>query len=219
MVISKELFKNEYTLGADTSAFLIISFLHLNGVISYEKLIGMFKSLRDKKMLRHVNTFHSKINNKWYSDEHMINILYDIDATSNTPITEMDFSKLLYYTNLYLNKNRNYCIDFIFSEILKPIVSFLSYSYDYYFPSERSIELIRTLKCNDINVLSRDNYAFNSYGYCCEDCSGSYEEYLNMQYRNYLSGKLSKTLILGINKELKMYRIENHPTQIKEYSL
>ena len=177
--------------------FVLLSLLHINGFINDSSLHANFKNLREGKIIRRINTYHSKINNKWYNDDSVTDIyesiLNDMINLKNPKArlnferanklrllnglapkkfkTELTFEESLKYLNLYLNKNRNYCIDHLFHEFIKPnilkfeynktINSMFDYNFDYIEDRERKV---------------------NDWEYCCEYCCGPYNEWYSRRY-------------------------------------
>lgn len=195
MQISNELIPkyNNYTGWNSYSAletkdvvFLIIVYLNLNKKINDKKMNAMFKGLREDTLLRKVNTYHCKINDKWYNDEHMYTILLDVyngDYTlSKLPIP---VETILKYINLYLNKPKNYCIDHLYHSFIQPFIDNIQ--------SEQNIKLLRTFAVYDKDYILTTyedldrRYDLGS-GYCCEDCDGCYSEFKRSRF-NFLYGK------------------------------
>ena len=79
-----------------------------------------------------------------------------------------------------MNKNRNFCIDFLYYRYLKPII----------FNSEH----INMLEIKGAEMLDYDDFKYKepfSTSYCCEDCDGPWEDIVHNQYQIYL--KISET--------------------------
>lgn len=174
-------------------AFLYIVFFRELNIITDQKMKGMFKSLKAGTFLTRKGTYHSKINNKWYNDESMLEILEDIMLQMNNNVAlTIDLETMIKYVGLYHNKNWNWCIDSIFFTIIKPSVENKCYSsyFDYndnngYFDYSGERFKVYGLEIYGIDRLGYDNYYPD--GYCCEDCSGDYEEYKKSQYYYQIS--------------------------------
>lgn len=176
---------------------LLASFLHYNDIINDKKLQAMYKGLRDRSLLKHRNVYHCNINNKWYSDEPMINILLDILSDGYNGViaeisgkritkTEMDIEIYLKYMNRYLNKNRNYCIDYVYDNVVKPFInryesgcSFWHFT-DHHFHCDNAFIELFGVQLNGFNNTKLEN--FDAYGYCCEDCDGDYEDFKRSKF-------------------------------------
>jgi hypothetical protein len=100
-------------------------------------------------LVRRVNTYKSNINNQWYNDEKTLDIYEDVFDSKLKPKsaqeklklervnklrklnglepkifkTQLNFNDMMKYLNLYLNKNKNFCIDHLFYEYIKPYIS------------------------------------------------------------------------------------------------
>ena len=114
-------------ISANAEALILTIFLHKHEKINRDKMMAMFTAIRSDKFCRQVNTYHCRINDKWYNGENMLTILKDAFSCVMFPMKtrvdfEMELAEFLKYLNLYLNKNRNYCIDFLQSEIVEPII-------------------------------------------------------------------------------------------------
>lgn len=162
--------------------FLIITHLHVQGKINDEKLKAMFKSLKNGTLIREINTYHCKINNKWYDSEDMFTILCEV-YNEVCIRKDLDIEVVLKYLNKFLNANRNYCINYIYIEFLLPLFNNLCDS--------KNVKLLKTFELKDFNVNyisyeDADRSGSLSSGYCCEDCSGCLEEYKRIRYEyNY----------------------------------
>jgi len=127
---------------------ILISLLHANHFINNDSIKALFKKLREGKLVRNVNTYYSRINKRWYNDENICDIYDDIFKKMMNPTgkeklkldrinkivtingleprkfkTSLNFEETLKYLNLFLNKNRNYCIDYLFYEYIKPAIN------------------------------------------------------------------------------------------------
>jgi hypothetical protein len=173
--------------------FVLISLLHVNGFINDKSIAALFNLLRKGKLVRRVETYHSKINDRWYNDESINDVYEDILLDMINPKsakvklkrerinklralnglepkkykTYLDFDETMKYLNLYLNKNRNYCIDHLYHEFIKPNIN----CYDY----KKNICEMFSHDFKDIE----NNYSnYNDYEYCCEYCCGDYDSWL-----------------------------------------
>jgi len=175
--------------------FLLISLLHINGFISDKSLFAQFKNLKRGKMIRVVTTYHSKINDTWYNDETIKEIYRDIlDDMINhksgklklkfdrinklralnglepkVSRTYLNFEETLSYLNKYLNKNRNFCVDHLFHEFIKPSVSNLS--------EDNNHNLSNMFNYSFTDIINRNSVSRYDYDYCCDYCCGTYSEW------------------------------------------
>lgn len=176
---------DEYLLHDKDRAFLYLVFLHYNGIISDDKFKGMLKNLRpidskadvlDIPLLRRVGTYHNTINDVWYNDESMVNILrmtVDGFKVSMSKI-DMPLVDFLSYINLLINKNKNFCVDYFYYQIVEPLVRHYVDNFMNYYGCGYTYLLSM---CSGYDFKGKasewDRYSF---GYCCEDCDGDYED-------------------------------------------
>jgi hypothetical protein len=168
----------------------------------------MFKSLREGKLLRYLNTYHCKINDKWYGNESMTEVLTDVCEKANMQIRNLSLDEILAYTNLYLNKNKNFCIDHIYTTIIKPFID--RAKYDEYRTME--LGLFGTKLLNE-PIAYRD---FKPHGYCCSDCDGDYSDYKSSQYRQEVGITVSKAYEMHFKELLRNQRKTDKYTPASE---
>ena len=161
--------------------FTLIVQLHINGKINEQSLSALFNNLKQGKLDRRVNTYHCTYNDKWYNDEPMLYIL--LDVVSELKAEDIPMQRMIYYVNRYLNKPRNYCIDYIIGNFILPIIKQYENAchyggYDY------TLSKLRLFNLTLPDVESYDSY--KPCGYCCEDCDGDYDDYKNSTYKNYV---------------------------------
>ena len=163
-------------LSHETTILLVIISLHIQKLINDDKLKAMLKSLKAGTLLRKVNTYNCKINGKWYNDELMYLILLDV-YNELCKREDISLDDLLKYLNLYLNRNKNFCIDWIYFDIIEPLIQV---------NDSRSLE---TFGVEGLDIGLSFEEADRLYGlgegYCCEDCDGCYKEYKKSRYRQY----------------------------------
>ena len=176
----------------ENKLFLVISLLHINGFINNDSIKKLFKNLREGKLNRRVNTYYSKITKEWYDYENIYNIYEDIFDKLINPKSPsvllkldrinklrkinglepkifksyLDFEDVLKYLNLYLNKNRNFCIDHLYHEYIQPAIKESGYTFRY----------INGMFKYDFSYLESRN-SYHSDNYCCEDCCGDYDDW------------------------------------------
>lgn len=105
---------------------LILSGLYERNIITLDKLKGQLKSLKEGKLQQYKKTYHCTINDKWYNDEPSIEIFKEL--YTNYKLEHISIIKLIEVIQLYLNKNYNYCIDFIISNIFPRFLNSFSNS-------------------------------------------------------------------------------------------
>ena len=183
---------------------IMIIFWHKNNLISRERMISMFKNLREGKLLRKINTYHCPINDTWHSDESMYTVLKEVffDTYKKMTVTTMELEEFIKYVQLYDSKPRNYSIDYIYTNIVRPFID--RYKYD----SNPSFEQLKSFDINfsDVEFVSRGNYHGSSFGYCCEDCSGDYDEYMDRQYEREVVESNKKGFESSLKAAMRGYR-------------
>lgn len=173
-------FKRFYYSDVDKESLilLIISDMHLQNKITDAKLKGMVRSLREGKLIRFVRTFHCGINDKWYSDESMFDVLINVhDEICNERIIQLD--EFFYYLNLLHNKNKNYCVDNVYNTFVKPLINNIQNSANYQILKSYGVEF------NYLTFEDADKKYNLGSGYCCEDCDGDYFEFKRFNYQHY----------------------------------
>jgi hypothetical protein len=178
---------NDKMLSHEMRCFINIIFFHYNGMIDHNKFAGMMSALRNGTLVKFRNTYKCSINNTWYRDSSMSDILNDVWITSDVvpTKTDMDFETMLMYINKYLSKPRNYCIDYLFTEIVCPIV--YNNTYDIY-------SRLFGINIKDYNNKPIGDIIGLGSGHCCDDCDGSYSEYLKNAYDNQIKPSNHKAL-------------------------
>lgn len=105
---------------------LILSGLYERNIITLDKLKGQLKSLKEGKLQQYKRIYHCTINDKWYNDETTREIFKDLFKTYK--LNYISVKTLVEVTQLYLNKNYNYCINFIISNIFSIFLNSFSNS-------------------------------------------------------------------------------------------
>lgn len=212
---------NSY-LSSNNKLFFYVSLLHANKLINDDSLNALFGQLRNDKLSRQIKTFHSKINNQWYDCEHTTNIYFDILESKldhrymskeellklkrvnklrkidNLPEkqtkTFLTLDETLKYLNKYLNKNKNFCIDHLFYDIIKNILEKHTIEYN--------VQTMSFLLDMDVKILV-NRYEDNSseYDYCCEYCCGEYDDWINSRHSSN-NENIQENVLSDISKEL-----------------
>jgi len=161
-------------------ALLIIILLHHNKKINDERLKAFFKSLKNNTLLRRINTYHCKINNTWYNDTSMYEVLLEV-YNDNCPKNDIDLNTFLKYLNQYFNANKNFCLNAVYFHYIEPLIeNFANY------PANKIIPLFGLVNENEIMTYDQaESRGLLSNGYCCEDCDGCYTQYKQSQYQFY----------------------------------
>ena len=136
--------------------------------------------------------------------------MYDILLDVYNEVCErkdIELDVFLKYLNLYLNKNKNYCIDFVYFNLVEPLIKRFRY--------DNSLAKLRSFGASemDLSIVTyeeADRTRDLSSGYCCRDCDGCLSEYKHSRYESYygygrdLEEKLSKLFkhqLLGLKTE------------------
>jgi hypothetical protein len=182
-MITTEIINSDHILAHEDSAFLITAFMYHNEVINRAKFMSVLKQLRTKTFLRKVNTYYSKINDRWYDHEGTFTILKDVwsDSKVFNRIVKKSISmdEFLGYVNLLLNAPKNYCIDYTYERFIVPhIVAYGNNNY-----GNRCLQILQNMTgVFDGTVVSYDR--FEPSGYCCEEHDGDFATYKSYQYEN-----------------------------------
>ena len=189
MVLSHKLITNFYnkSIKDRNIILLIIINLHIDKKINDAKLKALFKNYRNKTLTRFVKTHHCTINDKWYNDENMKQIY--LDVYEDMPKKDLTIEQVLPYLNLLLNRNKNYCIDFIYKQYVEPITSSI------YCLNDEQIDLFNSFKIGEISLTPYYEMIGLGSGYCCEDCDGDYEAYKWARYESLMSAEFTKNLL------------------------
>lgn len=197
---------NSYKITDENKLFLLLVVFHRNKLISDHSLKDLFANLREGKLNRRVGTFKCKLNNVWYNDESILNIY--IDVLSNVRDTTVPMSDFLQYVNRYLNKPRNYCIDYIIGNYVLPFFDDCDTKHQYWhggtsYMREQAQRMLQMFNISETlnNPNTYDYDRFEPTGYCCEDCDGDYDEYKQSQYECYVWCNVRE----DIRKELNDY--------------
>lgn len=103
---------------------LILSGLYEKDIITLTKLKGQLKSLKDNKLQQYKKTYHCTINDKWYNDEPARKVFKNL--YEQYKLEHISIIKLIEVIQLYTNKNYNYSIDFIISNIFPRLLNSFS---------------------------------------------------------------------------------------------
>ncbi len=187
---SSRYYYNTYNIAAEVTAFLVIVHLHIQKKINDARLKAMLRSLREGTLLRRINTYHCPINDQWYNDEAMLTILLEVYNDHTMPKHSIPLDVFLKYLNLYLGKNKNFCIDWVYFSLVKPLIDGLG--------SHGYAEKLRSFGLQGIDeaILSYEEadrrYDLSS-GYCCSDCDGCRSQYKRSRYEHYYAHNEKKT--------------------------
>ena len=197
-LLRKGIYSYMYGTEGDTRlAFLYVIFFHKNEMITRDKMLAMFRGIKDGSLLKLKNTYHCKINDKWYNHEPMIDIFEEITKGAKFKYTVIDLEEFLKYINLYTSKNRNYCIDYTYSEFVKPVIDEITSHYDH------TIDLAESFGVYSERGGFTRLRDFIPYGYCCPDCDGDYGYYKQCQWEHEVADNIKdklKTAIIGYLK-------------------
>lgn len=207
MILSHKLITNNYirSISERDIILLILIHLHIAKKINDAKLKALFKNYRKGILDRYVKNYYCSINDKWYNEERMIDVYLDI--YHKIPKKDLTLEEVLPYINLLLNKNKNYCIDFIYKQIVEPII----YNIDIY--RMDTINIFNSLEIEKdgefVSITRYEDAVGLGYGYCCEEHDGDYEEYKRRNYANVVGYDYSEKLIEKAKKYLQSKKTES----------
>lgn len=151
--------------------------MHKYGVINDDRLVALFGTARKNPESRK-GTYHCTINDKWYHDEKFMDILYDAWINHhNYPGTgyEIEMEELIVYVNKFINKPRNYCIDWIRSHYLERVVDNIRK-----WNMDSLAKILESFGVKSSAYVSE--YHYEPSGHCCDDCDGPWEDYKERHY-------------------------------------
>lgn len=197
MIISGKLLqkeRNNWTLVNNAYCVLVFALLHKYKIISDEKLKGVYSVIRKDKFLRNIHTYKCDITGRWYNDEPIAEVVLHLVTEYNLEDKYMDIQDFLWYLNLFLNKNKNYCINYIYLEYFKPKLKDLSE-----WNINQVQQLINSLVTPNIFIkeYSRPINYYYDWDDCC--CFDSYNYEKDDHYRNE-SKRIRKELLNEFNK-------------------
>lgn len=183
----EELLKQKTALTFQIRQFLIISILHHNKIINDERMKAMLGSIKKYPNKYHKN-YHCRINNKWYNNMYKYNVLQDIFDTTELPTKSLEYKDLFPYVQLFTNKGWNKGIEYVLNSIIYPyfndIVDIHNFKGDKYTND--------VLKAFNVPVLSKIETIDYSAHYCCKQCDGDKQKYINIRKEKYMSSLLKQ---------------------------
>lgn len=196
----RDIAKETYYIDFRDRAVLSLCFLHFNGKITNHQLslyLSRYEKLRDEKnpfsyeLCRRVNTYHSRINDEWYTDESFDDILHHICETTCDKL-EMTFDEILKTLNIGFNKRKNWCVNYLGLKIIHPLISIVDVDKTYKILHKMGFDF------DYVSYEEADRKYNLSSGYCCDDCSGCYSNYKRNEYysRYRLDREKVKSLVL-----------------------
>lgn len=174
MIISENFIKSLYEgYNDEETTFLLITSLHFNGIINDMALKNLLKNLRNKTLIRRINTYHFRHTNTWYNDEDFLFILYnEYTKIKNKKI--LTYKELIFYIKILIPdfEWRYYFLDKIIKPLLKTYLT-------------HHLKYLETDLPEQISFSEADAKYDLGSGYCCEDCDGRYSEYKSDRYEYY----------------------------------
>lgn len=194
MKFTKQIFQYRYNLDEKHSCLLYACFLFESKHITEAKFKGMLSSLRQDVLQKRRKTYHCDITDEWFDDMRMTDILYEV--CDSLVIADISFENMIKYTNLFVNKNRNYCINYIFGNFIKPVLSnYQGASYETRMLESLGIENIKGISYEEVESQLSD-------GYCCRDCDGCLGEYKRSRYEHHYFRDAKKEINETVEKFL-----------------
>jgi hypothetical protein len=115
----------------------------------------------------------------------------------------MEFKDFIPYLITFLNKPRNYAIDFFKSSVIESVLNSYNVQYRQNYDAVASFEIGHVLTYYDYE-------RYEPSGYCCEDCDGEYENYKShrFEYDYFERNKeeLKKQFSDALHKYKKTYK-------------
>lgn len=146
--------------------FLHAIVLHKNKHINRKKLLAIFKKVNDKSILVRKNLHHCSITDNWFEKESLYNVTYEAMKNLVTD-PEITIEDLVNYSQLLLNKPRNYCLDWVRDQILKPVTN--------YAIGCQALSSLTSFHPRLIVFEQNMEFYCTNSSYCCEDCDGPEE--------------------------------------------
>lgn len=176
-------------LETEICIIIVLTALYEKNIITLAKLKGQLSSLRKGTLMTHKNTYRCSINNTWYSDEGVREVFKDL--FEEFKVDKVSIIKLLEVTNLYLNKNYNYCMDYLVSNIYPKLLNTFCYS-------ESNFDIFVDTQIEDFPRIERKGYRNECYECGCthfevdyRETNGQITDIINF-FHNYKKGNLSK---------------------------
>jgi len=204
---------DSYYFNNDKKALLIIIHLFEHNLINYKSFNAYIKKYKDGTISKSKNTYHCKVNDKWYNFESMSNIYLELYSYRNLPKNNIPIEKFIEYIMLVLNKKRNYCIDYIFFEFYKPIIDSINSRNKYNL--EIKVSILNSFRLKNELIISEPSYS----GWCCDDCSGDFDIYVENQYENRFIECFKQYIKYSINDftNLKKDIFHGNSCKIQDY--
>jgi len=117
-------------LSKEHAMLYMIAQFYENKLINRQKLVAMFKNLKNGKLNRKINTFKCRITNEWFDSTGMYYILgktYYDTLVKTRKANDLPLAKFLEYLNLYTNMKKNYNIDLVYFEYVEPLINMEKY--------------------------------------------------------------------------------------------
>lgn len=180
-----------YRLDAGTVILITGIVLHSGGEINRDRLLALLRKADANSQMfvrptpetnmgvRNLYHWKSKNLNKFFADENLLYVYREVLADAKTLKNyEFTIEQLIEYVRLMVNKPRNFCIDWLYSNIFSRLLETDCYSFN-------GLNLpIKVQKIDDFEVS----------GYCCDDCDGDFEQYKAYRYENQVIKRASEDL-------------------------
>lgn len=190
----------------DSKDFIILCLIILYHVkkISHKQFAiycqRYFNSGEKLSLYRKIKTYHSVFDDKWYDDVTFLTVI--VRGLENVSVPyEMSIEDILKYVNIGFNRNRNWCVNYIASAWIKPIID------NALGGNTLCQELISefSIKTSYISYEEADRKHDLASGYCCKDCDGCLGEYKRSRYEAWYKPN-KKALYNDFRQELVRYK-------------
>lgn len=209
MIFPFELTRSKYSpIATHIAIYIGICVLHKKGIINdaslkaYAKQVridisntkGPFNTLKKGGINRLVGTYKSNITGSWYNNVYTSDIWDDVFQEKLNKTDFLTFEEGVDYLKYLTLKGRNYTIDFIYFQIVKPLIDDLQNS-EMWLNTFNKLDVSH--KFNPSNL--KDEAITKRYhDYCCEDCDGDYSSYVRNNNDYIIEQALSQ-----LEKEVK----------------
>lgn len=214
-------FENYTEIANKDVSVLMLCILYHNNIITKKSFTARMKQYYETvpnnfgnqvpKLERRLGTYKSEVLDKWYSDIPLTNVFVEeVMETCNTK--DLSVEDYLKYLNLGLNKNKNYCVDFIAFNVFSVIIEHHNRGWAYKFLGSCMFNT-KDLNLSYVSFEEADRRYDLSFGYCCGDCDGSLKSYKQNRYEYHYkkdSVKELKDYFVKVFRSMKTHNKNPH---------
>lgn len=180
----------------DTIVMLLCILYHNNKITTQQLAIYLHRHSsinknKDEIVLdRWLNTYKSPISGLWYNDVTYLTALYGDYQDAVCVDLDISVEQYLKYLNIGFNRNRNWCLNYMANNWIKP--------YFYY------LDKLKWFGFEYMTFEEADDYHNLGSGYCCSDCDGCLRQYKESRYKDRYAPDMDDIKEYIIN-ELRQY--------------